>query len=237
MGLTGNFKMSEKFADRRKYNPNGDNEYTPPKEKPARYDLRKRHKVITDPLDIKDKKDEEKDMKLSESIDEKEIAKKVARKIISARKTEESVSREGLEGFQFKDKGIRSIATTYKHLAEAFLLLSKASNIFSACKSSEISPDGKLGGKGYILPIKDIRVALTNIINSTSELIDTFHDEVNSPYWKKTTVEDNPIVKELLNEADTYLDQAESDKTSEVEPQLSDAEKDKIKAILQKKKW
>jgi hypothetical protein len=177
-------------------------------------------------------------MKISEIMDTKEIAKKVARKIMSAKKADDNPVREGLEGFAFKDKGIRSIAITYKQLAEAFMLLSKASNMFSSCKSSEISPDGKLGGKGYILSIKEIRLIMTNLLNSMSELIDTFHDEVNSPYWKKTTVEDNPIVKELLNEADNYLEEAESDKKTEAtSPALSDVEKEKIKAILQKKNW
>ena len=231
--------MTTKLSDRRKYNPGGANEYTSPKEKPPRMDLRRRHEETTDSLDIADKKNEEKDMKLSENIDEKEIAKKVARKILSAKKSEEENLREGLEGFAFKDKGIRSVATTYKQLAESFMLLTKANNMFSSCKSSEISPDGKLGGKGYILPIKDIRAMLNATLSAMSELIDTFHDEVNSPYWKKTTTEDNPIVKELLNDADTFLDTAESDKKSEVETkhQLNDVEKDKIKAILQSKNW
>lgn len=229
--------MTTKLSDRRKYNPSGENEYTTPKEKPPRMDLRRRHKETTDPLDIADKKEEEKDMKLSEVTDTKELAKKIARKILSAKRAEDAPAREGLEGFAFKDKGIRSIATTYKQLAEAFMLISKASNTFSSCKSSEISPDGKLGGKGYIIPIKDIRVIMTNVLNAVSELIDTFHDEVNSPYWKKTTVEDNPIVKELLNEADNYLEEAETEKKSDAEPMLSDVEKDKIKAILQKKNW
>lgn len=229
--------MTIKLSDRRKYNPGGENEYTSPREKPPRYDLRRRHKETTDPLDIADKKDEEKDMKISEITDSKDIAKKVARKFIAAKKADDNPAREGLEGFSFKDKGIRSVATTYKQLAEAFMLLAKANNTFSSCKSSEISPDGKLGGKGYILSIKDIRVIMTNVLNSVSELIDTFHDEVNSPYWKKTTVEDNPIVKELLNEADNYLEEAETEKKSEAEPILNDSEKEKIKAILMKKNW
>jgi len=233
--------MSIKESDRRKYNPNGDNEYTSPQEKPPRYDLRRKHKTLVDPLDKKDKKLEENDMKVSNESDELEIAKKVARRLITAKKAEEPLTREGLEGFKFKEKGIRSVATTYKNLAESFMLLSKANNAFISCKSSEISPDGCLGGKGYVLSIKDVRSLLAQSLNVLSELIDTFHDEVNSPYWKKTTVEDNPVVKEILDQADTYLEQAEEvEKKSSPEqgaPTLSDQEKEKIKAILQHKKW
>jgi len=227
--------MSNKTSDRKKYNPNGDNEYTAPHEKPPRYDLRRKHKTLEDPLDAKDKKNEENDMKISNN---EEITKKVAKKLI-AKKAEEPSAREGLEGFKFKEKGIRSIANTYKNLAEAFLLLSKANNTFISCKSSEISPDGKLGGKGYILSIKEVRGLMAQTLNVLSEVIDTFHDEVNSPYWKKTTIEDNPIVKEILDQAGNYLDKAEeeTDKKSSEPPTLSDQEKEKIKAILQLKKW
>ena len=233
--------MSIKESDRRKYNPNGDNEYTSPQEKPPRYDLRRKHKTLEDPLDKIDKKNEENDMKVSNESDELEIAKKVARRLITAKKAEEPLTREGLEGFKFKEKGIKSVATTYKNLAESFMLLSKANNAFISCKSSEISPDGSLGGRGYVLTIKDVRSLLSQTLNVLSELIDTFHDEVNSPYWKKTTVEDNPVVKEILDQADTYLEQAEEveKKSSPAQgaPTLSDQEKEKIKAILQHKKW
>lgn len=242
--------MSTKLSDRKKYNPDGENSYTPPKEKPARYDLRRRHKKIEDPLD---KKDKFMDDKLAEVFppkptkEEKESAEKIARLFYAgvAGKKEKpdsgfNQSREGIEGFKFNDQGIKTIAQTYKHLAAAFMNLVKANNLFASCKSSQVSPDGKLGGKGYIQPIKDIRESFSILTNTMSELIDTFHDEVNSPYWKKTTLEDNPIVKEILSQADQMIDKAEEiedKKEGAMPPKLSEEEKEKIKSILQHKNW
>jgi len=227
----------EKNADRRKYNPDGNNTYTSPQQKPPRHDLRNKHKVL-DPLEKQDKLREEKIAE--EEIMEKENIKRVARKLMAAKKNDKETeqTREGIEGFKFQDTGIKAVAQTYKCLANSFMHLVKASNMFSACKSSQISPDGKLGGKGYIQSIRDIRESFSTAINILSELIDTFHDEVNSPYWKKTTLEDNPIVKEILSEADSIIDKTEViEEKQSSNPQLSDEEKEKVKAILKSKKW
>jgi len=226
-----------KESDRRKYNPGGNNEYTSPSEKPPRYDLRKKHKIKDDPLD---NQDDLKEDKLAMENKTAETAKRMARKRIAAKQSEDMV-REGLDGFQFKDQGIKSIARTYKHLAKAFMELAKANSTFSSCKSSQISPDGRLGGRGYVLSIRDIRGSFGNIMNSMSELIDTFHDEVNSPYLKRTILEDNPIIKDILSDAEDIIDKAEdieqeNGKTNQnTPPTLSDDEKEKVKAILDKK--
>jgi hypothetical protein len=80
---------------------------------------------------------------------------------------------------------------------------------------------------------------MADSLNIMSELIDTFHDEVNSPYWKKTTVEDNPIVKEILEKADKAIDEAEDlDEEEQKEANkslLNDTEKNKILNILKSK--
>lgn len=231
--------MSEiKESDRRKYNPDGNNEYSSPREKPPRYDLRRKHKIKDDPLD---NNDDIKEDKLAMENKTSQTAKRMARKVLAASsKNNEDMIRQGLEGFKFKDQGIKSVANTYKHLAKAFMELAQANSTFSACKSSQISPDGKLGGRGYVLPIKDIRESFGTIMNAMSELIDTFHDEVNSPYLKKTVIEDNPIIKSILTDAEEIIDKAEdieeeSNKEGQKDPSLTDAEKEKVKAILEKK--
>jgi hypothetical protein len=242
--------MNKKYSDREKYNPNDKNDYSAPKEKPPRYDLRRKHRVVDDPLEKKDRNTEDKmaadgEKELDEKeLDEKEVVKKVARNKIAGRPTSVesgfNLQREGLDNYSFKDKGVRSVAKTYKNLAEAFLCMSKAVNNFTSCKSSEISPDGKLGGKGYIQPIKNIRSSMAECLNLMSELIDTFHDEVNSPYWKKTTIEENPVVLEILNLADKAIDEAEEldgqdQLKGEEKIALNDEEKKKVLSILKSK--
>lgn len=208
-------------SDRRKYNPDGNNSYNSPHEKPPRYDLRRKHKIQDDPLDKLDKKEDE-DMKLSADF---EVAKKLARKKIKTAGEVKHIrdeagfnaSRENLENFKFNDKGQKAIAKTYKHLAKAFANLIQASNTFNKMKSSQISPDGKLGGHGFITPLKSIRSSLSNTTNILSELIDSFYDEINSPYWKKQTYEDNPEILAIISEADKIIDEAEEKELPELD--------------------
>lgn len=225
-------------SDRRKYNPNDKNEYTSPREKPPRYDLRKKHKIQDDPLDNLDKKLDDKlstteEIALQEVInkdekmDEFKLAKKITKeKIKTAGEVKHikdtsgfDVHRSNIEGFQFKEEGMKSIAKTYKHMATAFYHMAKASHLFNQCKSSQISPDGKLGGMGYVQPIKAIRHGMAETVNVMSELIDTFYDEVNSPYWKTKTLADHPAVKEILNDADKILNDAEE--VEDEKPQIT----------------
>lgn len=54
---------------------------------------------------------------------------------------------------------------------------------FTKIKSQTISPDGNLGGKGYVMPIKDIRKFLMNSCEALSAVSDTLFDEKNAPHW------------------------------------------------------
>jgi len=209
---------------RKKYNPDGGNEYSAPQEKPPRYDLRRKHKTLDDPLDKKDRSKEENDMKLSEEIDIKKLseeeeiilAKKIALKRIRTAgeikhikdTSDTDVNRQYIKGFPLKEEGMNSVAATYKCLGTAFQNMVKANNIFAKIKSSQISPDGRMGGIGFVKGIKDIRAALSNTVNVVSELLDTFYDEINSPHWKKQTEEMESFQK-TVEEADDIINQAE----------------------------
>ena len=146
-----------------------------------------------------------------------ELAKKIAKKRIKTAGRVEHIKdhsdikdkREYLEGFKFNEKGLKAVAETYNHLAKAFSNMVQASNTFNKIKSSQVSPDGRIGGTGYVNSIKTIRTSMSSTVNTISEMLDTFYDEVNSPYWKKQTFEDHPIVKGIVTEADTIIDNAE----------------------------
>ena len=73
-----------------------------------------------------DKEDDLKEDKLAMENKTAETAKRMARKKLAANQKNEEMIREGLEGFKFKDQGIKAIANTYKHLAKAFMELAVA---------------------------------------------------------------------------------------------------------------
>jgi hypothetical protein len=76
---------------------------------------------------------------------------------------------------------------------------------FSKLKSGDISPDGKLGGKGYIQKIPEMRRAYMNVVEALSALSDTLYDEVRAPHWtaisRQKTPEEQAEVKKIVQDA------------------------------------
>lgn len=54
----------------------------------------------------------------------------------------------------------------------------------SRLKSSTVSPDGMLGGRGYVKNVPDLRKALQTAVENLSSITDTLYDEVTAPHWK-----------------------------------------------------
>lgn len=88
-----------------------------------------------------------------------------------------------------------------------------AHKAFVRLKSSTISPDGMLGGRGYVMAVKDVRTMLHDACEALSALCDTIHDEINAPHWQPKLGQlesaDVDKIRDLLNEAQGYLDDPE----------------------------
>jgi hypothetical protein len=161
---------------------------------------------------------EEEEIEVKKISDDDDIilAKKIAlRKIRTAGEVKHvrdtsntELNRQYITGFPLKEEGMNAIAATYKCLGECFSNAVKANNIFAKIKSSQISPDGRIGGTGFVKSVKNIRTSLSETVNVVSELLDTFYDEINSPHWKKQT-EEMESFKQTIDEADSIIDKAE----------------------------
>ena len=104
-------------------------------------------------------------------------------------------------------KCLRSVAAAQGHAMSAF-------NTFTKLKSANISPDGNLGGKGYIQQIKDMRRAFNNTIEALSSISDTLHDELSAPHWEgldreRDDVRNQREVEEIVEDAEEIRDDPE----------------------------
>lgn len=61
--------------------------------------------------------------------------------------------------------------------------LSDSLSDFYKMKSIDISPDGKLGGRGYVLEIPQIRSMLYESVDNISNIIDALYDEISGNHW------------------------------------------------------
>lgn len=92
---------------------------------------------------------------------------------------------------------------------------------FTRLKSATISPDGMLGGRGYVMQVKEIRTKLHDACESLSTISDTIHDEINAPHWEpqmaKLPPEEAVDVRKFLDESKQILNNPEEDAEDDME--------------------
>lgn len=121
--------------------------------------------------------------------------------------------REIIPGYRFDQSHLKPLVQCLRSTAMALGHALSAHNEFSKLKSRLISPDGNLGGRGYIQKIPDMRKLYMNCTEALSTLMDTLHDEVYAPHWQAGSQDPDPRerrrVKEIMQDVDTIRDDPE----------------------------
>jgi len=114
--------------------------------------------------------------------------------------------REINEDFVFNPKYLKPLAETLRSALMALGHATSAHARFVKIKSRNISPDGSLGGRGYISKIPDMRRQLMNCVEALSAFTDTVYDEIRAPHWSPTEdtlhPRDREEVKEIVEDAE-----------------------------------
>ena len=128
-----------------------------------------------------------------------------------------SARREIPDDFKYNPKKIKHLKHVLHNVSVALGTLSSALNEFSKLKGPEISPDGLLGGVGYIMPIKDIKQGIVTTVHSLGNIADCIADELTNPRWE---IKDDKDVKDLIKEKDEALEKV--DDAKEEVPEVDD---------------
>lgn len=115
--------------------------------------------------------------------------------------------------FVFNAKHLKPLAKSMRSALMALGHTTSAYNRFVKIKSRNISPDGSLGGRGYIQKIPDMRRQLMNCVEALSAFTDTVFDELQAPHWDpaedKLTSRDREEVFEIVEDAEQIKDDPE----------------------------
>lgn len=109
------------------------------------------------------------------------------------------VRREISPDFEYNKKKLKHLKHILHNVNVSVGTLVSALNEFSKVRGRDISPDGHLGGLGYILSIKDIKEGLIGSIQKLGDVSDCLADELTNPRWN---AEDDKEIKDLLKEKD-----------------------------------
>lgn len=114
--------------------------------------------------------------------------------------------------YKFDTKNLKPLAQCLRSALAALGHVQSAYNTFTKLKSRNVSPDGSLGGRGYIMKITDMRRQFMNCSEALSALSDTIYDEIHAPHWSADSnvdVRDRHQVKQILDDAQEIRDNPE----------------------------
>lgn len=106
----------------------------------------------------------------------------------------------------YKPKFLKPLVQTLRSCLMALGHATSAHVRMVKIKSLNISTDGSLGGKGYIMKIPEMRRQLMNCVEVLSAISDTLYDEVNAPHWKTTS---SKLEKKDQEEVEDIMENAE----------------------------
>ena len=119
------------------------------------------------------------------------------RKRLTSKQAAGSLRREISNDFKYDKKKLKHLHKILHNVNVALGTLGSALGEFGRVKGPQISPDGMLGGLGYVMPLKDIKEVINTSIHKLSDVADSLADELTNPHWN---AEDDKETKELIKE-------------------------------------
>ena len=104
--------------------------------------------------------------------------------------------RRNLDGFEYDPSKATVLKKALHNVNVSLGTLLAAMKDLALLRGSEITPDGMLGGRGFIMPFKDIKGKINSAINDLSDITDTIADELTNPKWGLTPDEKKKVKKE-----------------------------------------
>jgi len=197
-----------------------DRNYDAPRERAPRLDLRRDSAPVRDPdkhrESIKKREDLGGTSVYRKKLDETTKKSKAAQ---SDPAVPDQSSGRNLGGFKPDPKNFEALCKIEAKLDVCLKFLSQAMHEFYALKSIDVSPDGKLGGRGFILEIPEIRNRLHAAVENISGLIDTVYDETRGKHWDFNASDEEQPLEESAP-TDEYDEQGDFEKVSSIISQV-----------------
>lgn len=145
------------------------------------------------------------------------------------------IEREIGSDFKFNAKNLKPLAKTLRATLASMGHALSAYDTFTRLKSAVISPDGALGGKGYIQKIADMRRQYMNSIEALSSLADTLYDEMHAAHWDPAQQEQSPREREQVKNIMQDVEEIKDDPAEWAEEEEEDMDEGAEEAPADKK--
>lgn len=116
-----------------------------------------------------------------------------------------------ISGFEYDKSKALLLKKALHNINVSLGTLISAMKELSILRGSEVTPDGKLGGRGFVMPFKELKAKLGTAITDLSDITDTLADELTNPNWdlsdseKKKVKKENEIIDEKVEEVEEVV--------------------------------
>jgi hypothetical protein len=131
-----------------------------------------------------------------------------------------------IEGFEYDPSKAVTLKKALHNINVSLGTLISAMKDLSILRGSEITPDGMLGGRGFIMPFKELKVKLSNAITDLSDVTDTLADELTNPNWglsdseKRKVKKENEIIDDKVEEVEEVVPGEAPSENNDLPPEV-----------------
>jgi len=133
--------------------------------------------------------------------------------------------RRNLDGFEYDPSKAAILKRALHNMNVSLGTMISAMKDLSILRGSEITPDGMLGGRGFIMNFRDIKAKINAAITDLSDVTDTIADELTNPKWGLSTSERKKVKKdnEELEEKAEEIEEVVPEEKEKKDKQNEDA--------------
>lgn len=125
------------------------------------------------------------------------------------------------EGFDYDTSKASVLKKALHNINVSLGTMISAMKDLSILRGSEVTPDGKLGGRGFVMPFKDMKAKINTAITELSDVTDTLADELTNPKWGLSDSEKKKVKKEN-EQVEDKVEEVEEIVPGEVSPDDAD---------------
>jgi len=100
------------------------------------------------------------------------------------------------DGFSYDKSHAKTLQKVLHNLNVALGTQIAAMKDLAMLRGSDVTPDGKLGGRGFVMEFREMKSLINESINNLSDITDSIGDELTNPKWGLSKNQVNKIEKE-----------------------------------------
>lgn len=118
-----------------------------------------------------------------------------------------------LDGFEYNKSKAKVLKDVLHNINVSLGTLMAAMKQLSMLRGSDVTPDGKIGGRGFIMEFKEVKQGINESVGRLSDITDSLADELKNPGWGlkdsevKKIKKDQEKVEEIEEEVEEMVDE------------------------------